>query len=1012
MSNWKKYGGINNLDINNNVTVYSLVADSFTLRQAYYGTFDICGELFVSGNATIRSNLTANNITVVNDISADSLYVNNITIHFGNVYLFDNLDVSGNIYLGEQLFLGNSMNAYLFGTDVVGNIGFNTKTPIAEVDISSSKPFAFNVGSAIQENIKAVPLQNSNHRGILLNVNTNTSQIEFYNDSSINYQGLNPDGKIQYSSGGELTIDVSKNTNIFSTFSVTNRAEYSHVMGETAVIYDISNGPYLKPVYENLTETTGNALSLIANDSSSNTFMNIVTPNKQGLSIGGGVYPNDQNRSMGTIGWSDSSANYTPSINIVSGNSNIRYKSTIGINTYSPTTESYVVDVNGPIHIKNGELTISQQADMEIKYLAIGKTAPNYALALGSPYTYSGDEPYNYRQKIYYTSNSGETWNQNFDLSGGLIEEDPNFSFRSAYIVDSSLSIIGGDSGTAFYSYNGFASNWKAIKVSMIPLIPFNEYLKYSIKSIYINPSKRAFFGFDIDGSNSVVYWFDLPIDIYTDDRGIETNDVLDGSFNLDFAGIKSIDGYGDDSVYVTGNTQIIKYSSIYTSSPVITTHTNIYGYNYNTIYVSSENNIIAGGINIISYSTNNGTTWTDFSLDNTIVNSISILDASNSIAVCNSGKILTSSNWQEGSSSWSIVPNDVLNVSGNSNRLTDPAYNLTNIAVVNSSNFYITKPIQNYVVDNTLGNTSLFHVYIPNFFNNTTNYVFDISGSSRISGDMNVNDGGKIASNNQTFNLLNNGVNQIYFGGDASYVYVGSTKNSTLVAKYDLNVLHDSSFNGNTVVGGNALVERKLGVLLDTSLNANLFVARDSSMNGNIVVGGNALVNRKLGVLQDTSLNANLFVAIDSSMNGNILVGGNAFVNRKLDVLLDTSLNANLFVALDSSFNGNTVVGGNSLIKHKLGVLMDTSLNANLFVALDSSFNGNIVVGGNSFINKKLGVLMDTSLNANLFVAWDSSLNGNLVVGGNARVDNKLYVLNDASFNVNVYVTGLIIQW
>ena len=974
MSNWKKYGGINNLDNNNNVTVYSLVADSFTLRQSYYGTFDICGELHVSGNALIDSNLTANNINVVNDISTNSLHVNEITIHSGNVFLLENLDISGNIYLGKQLFLGNSMNAYLFGTGVIGNIGFNTKTPIAAIDISSSEPLAFNVGTSLQENIFAVPLQNSNHRGILLNVNTNASQIEFYNDSSINYQGLNPDGKIKYSSGGELTIDVSNNTNILSTFSVSNRKEYSHVMKETAVIYDVSNGPYLKPVYENLTETTGNALSLIANDSSSNTFMNIVTPNKKGLSIGGGVYPNDQNRSMGTIGWSDSSANYTPSINIVSGNSNVRYKSTIGINTHAPTTETYVVDVNGPIHIKNGELTISSQADIEIKWLTIGKTNKNCAIALGSPYTSIDDidVTQKYKQKIYYTSNYGETWKTNFDLSGGFIETTPNTFLKSAYIYDSSLSLIGGDRGYAFYSYNGFASNWKPIIVSAIPNATKEN---YSIKSIYINPSKRSFFGIDVVGSNSFIYWFDLPSNIYIDSDGIITNFQPDGSFNLNFSDIKCMDGYGN-SLYVTGNTSIIKYSAINTSNPVTTTYTNTLGYIYNTINVLDSNNIIAGGINIISYSTNGGTSWTDFDLNNITVNSISILDLSNSIAVCNEGIIYKSSNWQAGYSSWSQISNDALNVSGNSNRLNDTSYNLTGIIALNSNNFYITKIIQNYVVNTTFGNTSLFHVYLPNVFNNKTNYIFDISGSSRISGDLNINDEGKIASNNQTFYLLNNDVKNIYIGGDASYVYAGSLNNSTLVAKYDLNVLHDSSFNGNTVVGGNSLINKKLGVLQDTSLNANLFVLRDSSFNGNTVVGGNSLINMKLGVLQDTSLNANLFVLSDTSLNGNIVVGGNAIVNRKLGVLQDTSLNANLFVAVDSSFNGNTVVGGNSLI------------------------------------NMKLGVLQDTSLNANLFVLRDSSLNGNIVVGGNTTINNKLYVLNDASFNVNVYVTGLIIQW
>jgi len=1001
MSNWKKYGGINNLENNNNVSVYSFVADIFTLRRAYYGTFDICGELHVSGNAIVDSNVKANNITVVNDISANILYVNDISIHFGNVFVLANLDVSGNIYLEQQLFLGNSKNAYLFGTDVIGNIGFNTKTPIAAIDISSSKPLAFNVGTSVQETVYAVPLQNANNRGILLNVNTNTSQIDFYNDYSINYQAVNPDGKIQYSRGGNLTIDVSNNTNILSTLGVSNRSAYSHLMGETAIIYDISSGPYLKPVYENLTETTGYALSLIANDSSSNTFMNIVTPNKQGISIGGGVYPNDQTRSMGSIGWSDASAIYTPTLNIVSGNSKTRYKSTVGINTYAPSTDYYAVDVNGPIHVKNGELTITNQANMEIKWLTVGKTVNNCAIALGSPYTYTGPDPHKYKQKIYYTSNSGETWNTNYDLSGKLIEDSPNVFLRSAYIYDSSLSLIGGDKGVAFYSYGGFAIDWKAIAVSIIPSASIGN---YSIKSIYINPSKRVFFGIDIVGTNSIIYWFDLPENIYSDTNGITTGDYINGTFNLSFAGIKCMDGCGN-FLYVTGNKYITRYTSINTSSPVSTTYTNTLGYNYNTIYVLNPNNIIAGGTNIISYSTNGGTNWTDSTFNYANVNSIALFDVSNAIAVCNAGKIYTSSSWQTGYSSWKQIPNDALNVSGNSNRLNDPGYNLTNVAILNTNNFYVTKIIQTYAVNSSLGNTSLFHVYLPNIFNNVTNYVFDVSGSSRISGDMNVNDGGKIASNNQVFNLLNNGVNQIYFGGDASYVYTGSFKNSTLVANYDLNVLHDASINGNLVVGGNALVDQKLGVIMDTSLNANLFVAWDSSLNGNLVVGGNALVDQKLGVIMDTSLNANLFVEWDSSFNGNLVVGGNALVDQKLGVIMDTSLNANLFVEWDSSFNGNLVVGGNALVDRKLGVLQDTSLNANLFVAWDSSFNGNLVVGGNTRINRKLGVLQDTSLNANLFVAWDSSFNGNLVVGGNTRINRKLGVLQDTSLNANLFV-------
>jgi hypothetical protein len=73
------------------MTVYSLVADIFTLKQSYYGTFDICGELHVSGNARIDSNLRTKNLTVLNDLSTNRLYVNDITIHSNDV------DISGNL---------------------------------------------------------------------------------------------------------------------------------------------------------------------------------------------------------------------------------------------------------------------------------------------------------------------------------------------------------------------------------------------------------------------------------------------------------------------------------------------------------------------------------------------------------------------------------------------------------------------------------------------------------------------------------------------------------------------------------------------------------------------------------------------------------------------------------------------------------------------------------------------------------------------------------------------------
>jgi hypothetical protein len=813
MSNptWKTYGGIRKLDQYNTMSVYSFAADVFTLRQAVYGTFDICGELHVSGNARIDSNIYGNNLTVANDLSTNRLFVNDVTIHKnnvdvsgtlyvynGNTYLMQNLDVSGHIYLRNELYLGNSFNSYLYGTDVYGNVGVNTRTPIATLDISSQYPFAFNVGSKTQSQIYSVPLQNNANKGFVLSANTTTSRIGFYNDAVVVPVTNAPDALVQYTVGGFLTLDCSQNVNLFSNVSVSNRPTNTnaHVMGEPMVIYDTSSGTYLYSVYENAKEFTGNALSLIANDSSSNTFMNIIAPNRQGISLGGGVYPNDAARSMGSIGWRDISANYTPAINVVSGSSNLKQKTTVGINTHGPETENYAFDVNGPIHVKNGELTVVKQPTFEIKHISTGRSAPNSGVAIGSPYKYDPTNPtYKYRQQILYTTNGGETWNSSFDNSGDTIEGRNNW-FRCSYVYDSSLSIIAGDGGYAYYTYNGYYqstgnnSSWQFIQTRI-----FN--VNASIKTAYINAGKRVFFGVDVSGAaNSTLYWFDLPSNIYTANTGINVSSGgIDGSLNVAGTGIKSIDGCGNVLWIAYGSAIVNCTANAGVTAPTLgTPRTNAIG-TYNSLSAFDSNNVVAAGTNVITYTNNGGSTWTDISIPGITVNSVRVCDTSNAIAVCNGGIVLASNN---GYSSWFQVSAATLNGSGNSNRLMDAGYNLSCVAMVNTNNFFVSKITTPYV-NNGPGQSSLFHAYLPNLFNNATNYVFDLSGSARFSGDLNINDGGKIASNNQTFNLLKNGVNQIYFGNDASNVYVGSnTLNSKVACNYDVNVAHDLSANGN----------------------------------------------------------------------------------------------------------------------------------------------------------------------------------------------------------------------
>ena len=299
-SSWKKFGGINKLDKMNFLNVNSIVTDTMTLREAYVGAFDICG------NVTISEKLSVNGKTTFNN----------------NVYVTDNVDISKNVIVDGNIFVkGNAVfnttqstffNKLYFGSDNKqffygdpGGIGINIENPNATLDICGNRVEVFNVFTDSSSN-RNIIARNMNKKGIVVSVDNSNSTIDFFNDVSIN--PLNRyDGRIQYQKGGIMVFDVSDNTYVASKLTVSNRDASAHVMSETAVIYDICNNTYAYNVYDVSTANTGNALSLISSDNSSNTFLNIIAPGKNGLSIGGGAYPLDASKAMGTIGLLDAS---------------------------------------------------------------------------------------------------------------------------------------------------------------------------------------------------------------------------------------------------------------------------------------------------------------------------------------------------------------------------------------------------------------------------------------------------------------------------------------------------------------------------------------------------------------------------------------------------------------------------------------------------------------------------------------------------------------------------------
>ena len=299
----------------NNISVTSINAETLTLRTGFEGTFIVSGgDLEVRQDAVVNGTIRANIITASNQITTERFVSNglifanqdvdisgNVHIYNGDLNADHNIHVIGNIHLYGNLVLGND-KTYIYTTPT-GDIGINKRNATAILDISGTSSKTINVYSSQPTNFNVIA-RNVNNRGISVSSNATESSIGFYNNRNINE--TISDATISYRSDGSLTLDVSRNTNILSSVSISNTSianpKVDHLFNETVVVYDISSTtPYLYDTYRNTNKKTGAAMSLVSNDASSNTFLNIVSTNKKGLGIGGGgVYKNDS--TMGTIG--------------------------------------------------------------------------------------------------------------------------------------------------------------------------------------------------------------------------------------------------------------------------------------------------------------------------------------------------------------------------------------------------------------------------------------------------------------------------------------------------------------------------------------------------------------------------------------------------------------------------------------------------------------------------------------------------------------------------------------
>lgn len=827
---WRKHGGLGKMEKMNNLTVTSVVTDTFTVREIAQ-EFQVSA-LSVYGDANIRQN-----VNVLQDVSCNR-----------------NLFIGENAYFGDTINMGTVPYVTLKGQFVNNErrIGINNSgLPTATLDITgdSISSIVVNTSSTTNRNILCKQV---NDCGIALSSDTVDSSIHFYNalgdDTGLTNSTSNPGASIKYlRSGQTLSISECIDTQVLSKLLVSNRHTPTNLFNETAIIYDISAGLFNSHIYNN-GSVQGNALSLVAQDNSANTLLNITTPNKNGVNIAGGSYPGDVDRSMGTLDVSNVMYNVqtNPAQMIVSGKDKSRFPKTIGFNTHSPLVDKYSMDINGVINLSNNDIKIVAQPTFEVMNISYYKDDPNYAVMVGNSYTGIPNSGLSLKYQALYTHDGGITWNTS--EIGALI--DKNFIPKTVYVKDASHSLIATTTGNfIFYSNDG--GKTYIIKGSLGT---------YSYNAIYISPENKviiADFGGTIYGLVNIDN-FDFQTGATTPVLSTDFT-ITGGQLNFDFQTL-SMDGSGND-LFLLSPEEIRKYNcstNIVSSSKAKDTNVK-----YVRLRAYNELIVIAVGKDIITYTHNGGTSWQNVVVDGSM-NDVYIQSPQKAIAVGDNSKIYYS---QDSFTTWKQLSLDQVNSNGlgfllmNNLKLSAIFMPSNDRLIVNT----IINPYSPTIGGSYIGtgDTNILNVYVPDVLNRTNNSVIDLYGNVDISGDIIVNDKGKLRTTNETIEVFNETVKTINIGGQADTIVLGDASTNIVIA-------------GNL---GGELTQTELVVDNDSTLNGTLLVKQDASFNQTVNITGVTTMN-DLILNTDASMNA---ATVGSTTTQTLIVNELATFNNNI---------------------------------------------------------------------------------------------------------------------------------
>jgi hypothetical protein len=822
---------------------------------------------------------------------------------------------------GGQLLMNNERTALKtsgsLSMDSSGNISVKSNSNIV-LDISRSK-ITFNANKSI-----VVDTSNEflvNYPSGNLTLNGNGSKIDSVKDVTLVSRGLNNTGGkiILDTRGGSIVMDSKELfLNAKLKFSTVDRPILTYsAYDETITVFDNSHQTFLPNIYKDDSIKYGHSIDFVGLNEIATTFIHMTPANtKLGGTVGGGVAPYDTSRSITMIGTTDISGNYNHSQMTVSGKNTHKYLSTVGINTFQPKTENYVLDVNGAMSIGNGEINEIIRINFEIKHLSIAK-APysNYGIAVGSPTTsVSSPNPMiqSYQQVLLYTNDGGKTWNQSNVYQLSNTTDDIKTSFYNCFMLDDKYGIISGENAYIFITNDGGISWYRLLLVDQND-IPINTDARMQTVGIANNPSRLIITYSNFDTSSTTgIYFLDISsLSILFASESNKTIRIIPSVSNIgqnvQSNSERTSDGFMITSTSVTNTFSyfagdgIARYKNAALAANYSYTPQEAYTIKTNEVYYAisalDDNRAIAVGDKKISY-TVNGTNWThkttmQLGLGYVVLKSVVACDASNAIAIGEQGEVIYSYNWGDSVPVWTFVSDSIINTSGAKKMLLAETGHLQSICMVELSAFIIVNVIVDFQDslndrNDIPGKSKILYCYLPNLFNNLNNNVLDVSGSIAITGQVKVYNGELL------INTVNsNADNKPAF--DARTLNIGSKTHIVNIGFNDDKSIIEEELKQNFDVGRSVI---NIGVIDPSNSNSSPVLINIGNYNSSKIKRKSNLIN--IGGGKDIT-----------SMGGTVIFNNNAPIasRGKKIVLNDFDFGLNIFTYItenSSIYNDN----------------------------------------------------------------------------------------------------------